>query len=273
MKGSPFVVFVPCEAREYAGMKEPQSLIGGPGEEPGRLKGARGITVDKDNRIIVCDRNNFRVQVFDASGEFLFTFGKKGKNNGEFANGPQSVTMNKDGKLFVCDYRGTSIQMFNSNGEFLKKLHAPKLEAETPGKFSHVVASNDGRVYVADCDRGVIYAFDSSGEYLTHFKLGVLDEDDGLQGRLYGIATNSKGEPNCCFPVAKTISLSIPFSFPPLWRSFTRYRERYSRKVYVNVSYYTCRWNHSLASQTHWLPRFEQRRQIAAKHPTSADGM
>ena len=216
MKGSPFVVFVPCEAREYAGMKEPQSLIGGPGEEPGRLKGARGITVDKDNRIIVCDRNNFRVQVFDASGEFLFTFGKKGKNNGEFANGPQSVTMNKDGKLFVCDYRGTSIQMFNSKGEFLKKLDAPKLDAETPGKFSHVVASNDGRVYVADCDRGVIYAFDSSGEYLTHFKLGVLDEDDGLQGRLYGIATNSKGEPNCCFPVAKTISLSILVSFPPL---------------------------------------------------------
>lgn len=209
------MVFVPCEAREYVGMKEPQSLIGRPGEEPGRLKGARGITVDKDNRIIVCDRNNFRVQVFDASGEFLFTFGKKGKNNGEFPNGPQSVTMNKDEKLFVCDYSGTSIQMFNSKGEFLKKLDAPKLDAGTPGKFSHVVAGNDGRVYVADCDRGVIYAFDSSGEYLTHFKLGVLDEDDGLQGRLYGIAANSKGEPNC-FPVAKTISLSILLSSPPL---------------------------------------------------------
>lgn len=193
MKGSPFAVFVPCETRDYKDMNEPQLIIGSPGEEPGQLKGARGITVDKDNRIIVCDTDNFRVQVFVASGEFHFGFGKKGKNKGEFQNGPQNVAVSEDGEMFVCDFNGTSVQVFNSKGEFLKKLTTP-IDAEPCGKFSHVATSNDGSVYVADCEKGVIYAFDSSGEYLTHFKAGCLDENDGLQGRLHGIATNNRGE-------------------------------------------------------------------------------
>ena len=196
MSESPFAVYVPYETREYKEIKEPRLLIGSPGDEPGQLKGARGITVDKDNRIIVCDRNNFRVQVFGPSGEFLFSFGKRGENHGEFQGGPLSIAVNREGNLFVSDWSGTSVQVFDSKGEYLTTLKPPAGDPENRGKLSHVVVDKEGRVYVADCDNRVIYVFNSSGECLTHFKAGCLDEDDGLQRKIYGIAINSRGKGN-----------------------------------------------------------------------------
>ena len=191
---SPYAVHVPYELREYKDIKEPRLVIGSPGEKPGQLKGARGVTVDNDNRIIVCDRNNFRVQVFDSSGEFLFSFGKKGGKTGEFQGGPLSVAVSKDGKIFVSDWSGALVQVFDSKGEYITLLKLPDGRSENRGKLSHVVVDEEGHVYVADCDKRVIYVFNSFGEYLSHFKAGSLDEDDGLQRKINGIAINRKGK-------------------------------------------------------------------------------
>ena len=189
---SPFVVNVPNKTRDYENMNHPELVIGGPGGEPGQLKGARGITVDINNRITVCDRNNFRVQVFDSSGEFVFSFGKKGNGNGEFPGGPLSVAVSSDGAFFVSDWSGGLVQAFDSKGEFLTRLKIPENEETKCGKC-HVVVGHE-RVYVADCQNRYIYVFNSSGEYLSNFKIGCLDEDDGLQSKLYGIAVNSRGK-------------------------------------------------------------------------------
>ena len=194
VNGSPYAVHVPYKTREYKDIKEPRLVIGGPGEKPGQLKGARGVAVDDDNRIIVCDRNNFRVQVFDSSGEFLFSFGKKGGKTGEFQGGPLSIAVSKDGEMFVSDWGGASVQVFDSKGEYITMLKLPERGSENRGKLSHVVVDEEGRVYVADCDNIVIYVFNRSGEYLSHFKAGSLDEDDGLQRKIYGIAVSRKGK-------------------------------------------------------------------------------
>jgi len=193
MNESPFVVTVPYKSRDYENINHPQLVIGGPGGEVGQLKGARGVTVDKDNRIVVCDRNNFRVQVFNSSGEFLFTFGTKGTDNGEFPGGPLSVAVGNDGKFFVTDWSGGLVQTFDNKGEFLTRLKIPAENDAKAGKLSHVVVGNE-RVYIADFQNGYIYMFDSSGRYLSYFKVGCLDEDDGLQSKLYGIAVNSRGK-------------------------------------------------------------------------------
>ena len=193
MNGSPFVVSVPYKSRDYENINHPQLVVGGPGEEAGQLKGARGVAVDENNRIVVCDRNNFRVQVFDSSGEFLFTFGKKGSDNGEFPSGPLSVAVSKDGKIFVTDWSGSLVQAFDSEGEFLTRLKIPAEDDAKRGKLSQVVVGNE-RVYIADSQNRFIYMFNTSGKYLSHFKVGCLDEDDGLQSRFYGIAINTRGK-------------------------------------------------------------------------------
>ena len=194
MNESPFAVTVPHKTRDYENMNHPQLVIGGPGGEPGLLKGARGVTVDMDNRIVVCDRNNFRVQVFDASGEFLFAFGKKGSGDGEFPGGPLSVAVSNDGRFFVSDWSGTPVQAFDYKGKFLTRLKLPEEDDARRGKLCHVVVGQEEHVYVTDCQNRHIYVFNSSGEYLSHFKVGCLDQDDGLHSKLYGIAINSKGK-------------------------------------------------------------------------------
>ena len=193
MNESPFVVTVPYETRDYKNINHPQLVIGGPGGEAGQLRGARGVAADKDNRIIVCDRNNLRVQVFDSSGEFLFSFGTKGTDNGEFPGGPLNVAVSNDGKFFVTDWSGGLVQAFDSKGEFLTRLKVPAEDGEKGGKLCHVVVGND-QVYAADSENRYIYMFDSSGKYLSYFKVGCLDEEDGLQSKLYGIAINSRGK-------------------------------------------------------------------------------
>jgi len=193
MNESPFVVTVPYKSRDYGDINYPQLVIGGPGGEAGQLKGARGVTVDKDNRIVVCDRNNFRVQVFNSSGEFLFTFGRKGTDNGEFPGGPLSVAAGNDGKFFVTDWSGGLVQTFDNKGQFLTRLKIPAENDAKAGKLSHVVVGNE-RVYIADFQNRYIYMFNSSERYLSYFKVGCLDEDDGLQSKLYGIAVNSRGK-------------------------------------------------------------------------------
>ena len=193
MNESPFVVTVPYESRDYENINRPQLVIGGPGGEVGQLKGAWGVAVDNSNRIVVCDRSNFRVQVFDSSGEFLLTFGKKGTDNGEFPGGPLSVAVSNDGTFFVTDWSGSLVQAFDSKGEFLTRLKIPAEDGAKVGKLSHVVVGNE-RVYVADSQNRYIYMFNGSGGYLSQFKVGCLDEDDGLQSKLYGIAINSRGK-------------------------------------------------------------------------------
>lgn len=193
MNESPFVVTVPYASRDYEKVNHPQLVIGGPGGEPGQLKGARGVAVDKDNRIVVCDRNNFRVQVFDSSGEFLFTLGTKGTDNGEFPGGPLNVAVSNEGTFFVTDWSGDLVQAFDNKGEFLTRLKIPAEDDAKAGKLSHVVVGSE-RVYVTDSQNRYIYMFNIFGGYLSHFKVGCLDEDDGLQNKLYGIAINSRGK-------------------------------------------------------------------------------
>ena len=194
MKGSPFIVMVPHETRDYTNINEPQATVGWPGEKPGQLKGVRGIAVDRENRIIVCDRNNFRVQVFDASGRSLFTFGRKGDDSGEFSEGPSSVAVSNNGNIIVADCSGSSVQVFNSKGDFFTKLVPDQSSNGNFGKLCQLAADREGRVYVSDYQNRNIYVFTSSGEYLTRFSGGCLDESDGLLSKPGGIAVNSKGK-------------------------------------------------------------------------------
>ena len=194
MNGSPFTVNVPFAMRDYENMTQPQLLIGGPGEEAGKLKGARGVTVDKENRIVVCDKNNFRVQIFDSSGKFLFAFGNKGSGDGEFPGGPLSVAVSNDGRFFVSDWSGRTLQIFDAKGKFVKRLRLPEDEDEKCAKLSNIVFSQkELQVYITDGQNRKIYVFDSGGEYLSHFQVGCLDEDDGLPSKLQGVTINRKG--------------------------------------------------------------------------------
>ena len=72
--------------------------IGCKGSNDGQFDRPRGLVIDKYNRLIVCDVNNRRLQLFSLSGKFL------GKLEGEYFENvkPSHAGINNNGNLFVA---------------------------------------------------------------------------------------------------------------------------------------------------------------------------
>ena len=51
-----------------------------PGTGPGEFKLPHGISVDKNDRVYIMDRENNRIQVFDENGEYLYEWSIPGPN-------------------------------------------------------------------------------------------------------------------------------------------------------------------------------------------------
>jgi len=52
--------------------------------------------------VFVADRENYRVQMFDSSGNFLTKWGTHGSGNGQFGL-PEAVAINHSGDIYVGD--------------------------------------------------------------------------------------------------------------------------------------------------------------------------
>lgn len=58
--------------------------FGTKGSLDGELDLPAGVTTDRQNRIIVADKDNHRIQVFSSTGRFILKFGGYGRDLGEF---------------------------------------------------------------------------------------------------------------------------------------------------------------------------------------------
>ena len=73
--------------------------IGCEGSSDGQFSYARGLVIDKYNRLIVCDGSERRLQLFTLSGKFLGTLQGEYPNN---CNSPWCAASDKNGNLVVA---------------------------------------------------------------------------------------------------------------------------------------------------------------------------
>ena len=76
--------------------------------------------VQRDRHLIVSDRNEHCMNIYDRNGNFQYKFGKQGRGDGEFKV-PCYLTVNKAGLLMVCDIDNHRVQLFQLNGKFVGK--------------------------------------------------------------------------------------------------------------------------------------------------------
>lgn len=125
---------------------------GARGKGNGEFNLPHGIAVDVQGRVIVCDRENERLQVFDAKGGFLHEW--KGPQIGK----PYGVGMGPNGHVFVIDggspslkpaERGKAVEL-DASGTVIDTFGS---SGSGPGQFQlgHDIALGpDGAVYVAE---------------------------------------------------------------------------------------------------------------------------
>jgi DNA-binding beta-propeller fold protein YncE len=111
---------------------------------------------------------NSRVAKFSAKGEFLFDWGHKGDQPGQF-NTPHGIAMDEQGRIYVADRSNSRIQVFKGDGTFLQQWKSPEL-----GRPWALSFGPDGCLYVVDGgdlkpwppDRSHILRLDTNGNVL-----------------------------------------------------------------------------------------------------------
>jgi DNA-binding beta-propeller fold protein YncE len=87
-----------------------------------------GAAVDKEGNLYVTDMLNNRIEVFDAEGSFVRTWGKIGDAPGEFGR-PKGIAVDSDGHIWVADQALDRVTIFGNKGEVLMAFG-------THGKFA-----------------------------------------------------------------------------------------------------------------------------------------
>jgi sugar lactone lactonase YvrE len=140
---------------------------------PGDFAKPTGLALDPDGNLYVCDTLNNRIEIFDADGKFISTFGKAGDGPGYFSR-PKGVAIDSDGHIWVADGMQDRVQVFNRDGQLLISFGGHGI---LPGQFQGLVsitADKMNRVFTSEIYPGRVqqfrYVTDAEAEQLRKEK-------------------------------------------------------------------------------------------------------
>lgn len=181
---------------EYVGAPTPRSTRlrdelkagqawGEHGDQPGQFATPAGIAVDDAGSIYVADKNNHRIQKFDANRQFEREWTVRIQPT-SLAFGPNkalyATTTNLEPVIHVFDTSGEEVGGWGTIGT-------------ADGQFSSategLAIDGDGNVYVADIFNHRIQKFDADGRFLT--KWGTLGTGDGEFNQPFNVAVDASG--------------------------------------------------------------------------------
>ena len=194
-----------------------------------------GVAIDNEGNILVADCKNHCIQKFTAEGQFLAaqqsncvkdiainasndmfyvvndmshhvqilnfdltfscTFGKRGKNEGDFIC-PNGIACDNTGNVYVADSGNNRIQVFTSTGEFLRKFGS---YGEGKGKLRwpiSIALDSEDKVYVSDNSNHRVSIFTSTGQFVTSF--GSKGKGPGQFQDPCGLVVDSNGVVYVC---------------------------------------------------------------------------
>ncbi len=130
--------------------------------------GPRAIVIDRQNRLLVTDTGNKRVQVFDSDGNFLGQFGKEGSASGEF-NEPVGLAIDGAGNIYVADTWNKRIQVFDAAFRFLRAWPVEAWQNMDPALLGSVdhkpfLAISGNTLYVSSPRTSEVLAYTLAGE-------------------------------------------------------------------------------------------------------------
>jgi sugar lactone lactonase YvrE len=140
---------------------------------PGDFAKPSGVAVDQEGNLYVADTLNDRIEVFDADGVFIRTWGKNGDGPGYFAR-PKGVTIDSDGHVWVADGMQDRVQVFTAEGQLLISMGGHGL---LPGQYQGLVSiaadNKRNRIYTSEIYPGRVQEY----RYVTDAEFDQLKKE------------------------------------------------------------------------------------------------
>lgn len=183
IQGSPFTLLVDG-GREYGRFGIVTQVFGSEGSQNGQFCRPWGICCDQQGNVIIGDRSNHRLQVFDSNGVFKHKIGTEGVRPGQF-NRPAGVAVTREGHIVVADKDNHRIQVLKLDGKVLL-VFGSKGGNDGQMIYPYDVAVNqlDGRIAVTDTGNHRLLIFSHDGILLGKF---------GYKGYLCGHFDSPRG--------------------------------------------------------------------------------
>ena len=167
---------------------------GAPGDEPdtnglGLFFGPRDIVLLPDNRLLITDTGNHRLQVADRDGHFLSQVGNFGNVLGQF-NEPVGLGAGPDGFVYLADTWNGRIQQFGPDLTPVSEWAVNAWAGQSINNKPYTAVDSAGRIYVTDPEGYRVLIFNNFGDYLGRFgSFGTEVNNFGLPN---GIAIDSQ---------------------------------------------------------------------------------
>jgi sugar lactone lactonase YvrE len=123
---------------------------GGKGKEPGKFEVAHGIAIDAKGLLWVADRENQRIQIFDADGKYI--------REVKYAGLPCSLAIGNQYIYMVNGFAGQLLRL-DLQGKVLAATGKPGTGVGEFGEAHFIAVSPKGEIYVADSVNAAVQKF------------------------------------------------------------------------------------------------------------------
>ncbi len=138
--------------------------------------GENAIKTDSQDRIIVADGWNHRIQIFDKNGTFIKTFGCSGVAPGKFAQ-PNAIAVDHNNRILVAD-KWDRIQIFDKDGNLVDI---------SGGTDIPWIEGNGAPCYIASLE-----VMMKGGSYGPEFRFIAVDSNNRIIAIHYDMCNNDK---------------------------------------------------------------------------------
>ena len=123
---------------------------------------------------------------FDRDGNFIKTFGRKGKGPGEF-DLPHSLVFDAKGLLYIADRNNARIQVLDADGNYIR-------ESKHPGTPCGLFMGTDQHIWLAHGHTGQVMKLDLNGNVVGTMEGAGQGKTLGKYGEAHYIAVSPRGE-------------------------------------------------------------------------------
>jgi sugar lactone lactonase YvrE len=162
-------------------------------KKPAHLKWAEmpGIAVDAQDRVYIYTRTDAPVQVYDAAGNFLHSWGQDVLKTGA----AHHIKIDHDGNVWIADIVDHVVRKFTPEGKLLLTLGTAGVagrDSTHMNKPTDMAITPQGNVFVSDgYGNSRIVHFDKNGKFVKDW--GELGHKPGQFSIPHAIAVDSKG--------------------------------------------------------------------------------